>query len=301
MDPDLLGFCLGGLDGLLADLIEGALVEEGGVDGRCRQVLAGALQDDDARLDVGVEGARGERVAREEAVLAAEALEVGSVVKIVVEEVLGGDDGEEPAGLEEFGGPMQEEEFAAPVLPTVVERQREGRVADHHVDEGAGVVPGEVFVREGRLRVEVARDRESVLVDIAAVGGAFEVGVVTGEGVDERSMADSEVEDDLARLRVEQLDDLLGDAAGGEELAELALALVDRVAVVVAVVGAFEAVEAAEAGVGGVDLVGREAFEVALADECEELLVDVGAPVGGDVGGRRGVLEHGCLPSSRAG
>src|SRR5690606_14130331 len=113
-----------------------------------------------------------------------------------------------------------------------------------------------------------------------------EFGVVAGYGVDEGAVPDGEVEDDLAGLRVEQLDDLLGDVAGGEELAELALALVDGVGVVVAVVAALEAVEAAEAGVGGVDLVRREAFEVALADEGEELLVYVGASLLGDVGGR---------------
>lgn len=93
------GVGLGGLDDLLADLFEGAGVEEGGVDSGGWQVFAGALQDEDARLDVCVEGAFREGVAGEEAVLAAEAREMALVVEVVVEEVLWRDDGEEAAGL----------------------------------------------------------------------------------------------------------------------------------------------------------------------------------------------------------
>lgn len=119
--------------------------------------------------------------------------------------------------------------------------------------------------------------------------------MVAGDGVYEGAVTDCEVEDGLSGLRVEQLYYRLRDVAGGEELAELAFALVDRVGVVVAVVGALEAVEAAEAGVGGVDLIRREAFEVSLADEGEELLVYVGAPLLGDVGGRAGVLHEASL------
>lgn len=98
------------------------------------------------------------------------------------------------------------------------------------------MVPGEVLVREVRLRVEELSDREGVLVYVAAVGGALEAGVVAGYGVDECAVADGEVEDGLSGLRVEQLYYRLRDVAGGEELAELAFALVYAVAVVVAVV-----------------------------------------------------------------
>lgn len=94
-------------------------------------------------------------------------------MEVVVEEVLWRDDGEEAARFEEFCGAVQKEEFAAPVLTTRVKRQIIWGISENQVDEGAGVVPGQVLVRKVGCRVEVLGDREGVCVYVAAVEGCF--------------------------------------------------------------------------------------------------------------------------------